>query len=268
MRTYDPDAPSFQPGFPWWPTQQLDHLRRLQRVPEPREILPKRKTPNRLVSETPPIPRNLLTARQASIMALLYEQELDVSDVAELLGITEQTVRSAHHKAITRLRDILRKSFQNWQDESPPRGVPSGARGRIRMSSYSQFSGAKSEKAAWLAVADALRRSDEQSEPDALLLAEWLEGRLDEAEAAPIEKWIARDPKAAHARIVDLRASLAEEAPTVPARLLLRLRAIAPRRLPVHPTWFVCGGDCPKWLHWRPQSRSAPLAPMAATRWE
>ncbi len=98
------------------------------------------------------------------------------------------------------------------------------------MSSYSQFSGAKSEKAAWLAVADALRRSDEQSEPDALLLAEWLEGRLDEAEAAPIEKWIARDPKAAHARIVDLRASLAEEAPTVPARLLLRLRAIAPRR--------------------------------------
>src|SRR5690554_7786946 len=96
-----------------------------------------------------------------------------------------------------------------------------GARGRIRMSSYSQFSGAKSEKAAWLAVADALRRSDEQSEPDALLLAEWLEGRLDEAEAAPIEKWIARDPKAAHARIVDLCVGFDQEVAKVPVALMI-----------------------------------------------
>ncbi|HLW26236.1 MAG TPA: sigma-70 family RNA polymerase sigma factor [Kiloniellales bacterium] len=128
LRTYDPGRAKLSTWLSVVANSTaLDHLRRLQRVPEPREILPEAENPEPPSQRDPlPIPRNLLTARQASIMALLYEQELDVSDVAELLGITEQTVRSAHHKAITRLRGYFAEEFPELsRDESPPRGVPS-----------------------------------------------------------------------------------------------------------------------------------------------
>jgi|SRR5690625_462804 len=86
------------------------------------------------------------------------------------------------------------------------------------------------QKAAWLAVAEELRRREAVSEPDALLLAAWLEGRLDETEAAPVERWIAHDPATASMRLSVLRESLGEASVTVPGALSLRLRAMAPRR--------------------------------------
>jgi len=86
------------------------------------------------------------------------------------------------------------------------------------------------EKAAWLAVAEALRRDESAGEPDPLLLAAWIEGRLDETEAAPVERWIATDPAGAASRIAILRSSLAEEPPAVPQSLLMRLRAMAPSK--------------------------------------
>ncbi|HLS68478.1 MAG TPA: sigma-70 family RNA polymerase sigma factor [Kiloniellales bacterium] len=103
----------------------LDHLRRLKRVPEPREVLPEPEAGEPLPQRDPlPIPRNLLTPRQGAIMALLYEQELDVVDVAELLGITAQTVRSAHHKALTRLRSYFAEEFPELGgDRSTPARV-------------------------------------------------------------------------------------------------------------------------------------------------
>ncbi|HLS69208.1 MAG TPA: sigma-70 family RNA polymerase sigma factor [Kiloniellales bacterium] len=111
LRNYDPG----RAGLSTWLTvvsnsTALDHLRRLRRVPEPWEVLPEEAegAPQR---DPLPIPRNLLTPRQGAIMALLYEQELEVSDVARLLGITAQSVRSAHHKAITRLRSYFAEEF-------------------------------------------------------------------------------------------------------------------------------------------------------------
>ena len=108
------------------------------------------------------------------------------------------------------------------------------------------------EKAAWLSVAEALRRGEAQGEPDSLLLAAWLEGRLDEAEAAPVERWIAQDPGSATARIATLRESLGEEPAAVPNRLLLRLRAMAPRRS--GPT------AAPVLVFWRRLPQAAALA--------
>jgi RNA polymerase sigma-70 factor (ECF subfamily) len=35
---------------------------------------------------------------------MLYDREMDVAEVAAALGIDPQTVRSAHHKAIVKLR--------------------------------------------------------------------------------------------------------------------------------------------------------------------
>ena len=50
------------------------------------------------------LPEALLSPRQREILAMLYDGEMDVAEVAGALGIDPQTVRSAHHKAMVKLR--------------------------------------------------------------------------------------------------------------------------------------------------------------------
>lgn len=50
------------------------------------------------------IPQGLLTERQMLVLRCLYDEEKDVAEVAQLLKIDAQTVRSTHHKALRRLR--------------------------------------------------------------------------------------------------------------------------------------------------------------------
>ena len=50
------------------------------------------------------LPTGLLTDRQTTILRLLYDDDLDVADVARVLGVEAQTIRSARHKAMERLR--------------------------------------------------------------------------------------------------------------------------------------------------------------------
>jgi RNA polymerase sigma factor (sigma-70 family) len=50
------------------------------------------------------LPEALLSPRQREILTMLYDQEMDVAEVAAALGIDPQTVRSAHHKAMVKLR--------------------------------------------------------------------------------------------------------------------------------------------------------------------
>ncbi len=50
------------------------------------------------------IPPGLLTGRQALVLALLYDQDLDPAEAAGRLGVDVQTIRSTHHKAMVRLR--------------------------------------------------------------------------------------------------------------------------------------------------------------------
>jgi RNA polymerase sigma factor (sigma-70 family) len=50
------------------------------------------------------VPELLLSPRQREILGMLYDKEMDVAEVAQLLGIDPQTVRSAHHKAMLKLR--------------------------------------------------------------------------------------------------------------------------------------------------------------------
>lgn len=62
--------------------------------------------------------------------------------------------------------------------------------------------------------------------PDAAILAAWLEGNLSEAEAAPVEGWIAGDPDAP-AEIAALRAALDARRPEpAPARVVVRAQAL------------------------------------------
>lgn len=53
------------------------------------------------------LPLDILSARQALILKLLFEFDLPVEDVASRLQIEAQTVRSLKHKALSRLRAAI-----------------------------------------------------------------------------------------------------------------------------------------------------------------
>jgi RNA polymerase sigma-70 factor (ECF subfamily) len=50
------------------------------------------------------LPEALLSPRQRQILSMLYDHEMEVAEIAQQLGIDPQTVRSAHHKAMIKLR--------------------------------------------------------------------------------------------------------------------------------------------------------------------
>jgi RNA polymerase sigma-70 factor (ECF subfamily) len=50
------------------------------------------------------LPEVLLSPRQREILTMLYDREMAVAEIAAALGIDPQTVRSAHHKAMVKLR--------------------------------------------------------------------------------------------------------------------------------------------------------------------
>ena len=50
------------------------------------------------------LPEALLSPRQREILTMLYDREMEVAEVAKTLGIDPQTVRSAPHKAMVKLR--------------------------------------------------------------------------------------------------------------------------------------------------------------------
>jgi RNA polymerase sigma-70 factor (ECF subfamily) len=107
LKTYDPR----RAGLSTWLTivarsTARDALRRrrplavaIDAVPEaqlsiePVEIVPKLK-----------LPEALLSPRQRQILGMLYDRDMEVAEIAGQLGIDPQTVRSAHHKAMLKLR--------------------------------------------------------------------------------------------------------------------------------------------------------------------
>jgi RNA polymerase sigma factor (sigma-70 family) len=58
------------------------------------------------------LPEALLSPRQREILTMLYDREMDVTEIAKLLGIDPQTVRSAHHKAMLKLRAHFRAEME------------------------------------------------------------------------------------------------------------------------------------------------------------
>jgi RNA polymerase sigma-70 factor (ECF subfamily) len=91
-------------------SRSLDVLRKRRIVTEPLDGLVYE--PRAPVSPAMPeidIPANLLSARQLLIMHLLFDKDLQVEQVAKLLKINAQTVRSTKHKALTKLRKYYAK---------------------------------------------------------------------------------------------------------------------------------------------------------------
>ena len=107
LRTYDPTRAALST----WLTivarsTARDALRRRRAESVPLEAVPEAQL---AVAPVEPVqklklPEALLSPRQREILAMLYDREMDVAEVASALGIDPQTVRSAHHKAMVKLR--------------------------------------------------------------------------------------------------------------------------------------------------------------------
>ena len=107
LRTYDPA----RAGLSTWLTivarsTARDALRRRRVESVPIEAVPEAQLSVDFVEPVRrlKLPEALLSPRQREILAMLYDRELDVAEIAQKLGIDPQTVRSAHHKAMIKLR--------------------------------------------------------------------------------------------------------------------------------------------------------------------
>jgi RNA polymerase sigma-70 factor (ECF subfamily) len=107
LRTYDPGKASLQTWLALITRSvTIDHLRKWSNNEGPIEDADVVAKPSAIESSAAPdIPPDLLTPRQCLVLKLLFERELSVEEVAGLLRIDAQTVRSTKHKALQRLRE-------------------------------------------------------------------------------------------------------------------------------------------------------------------
>ncbi|HZS85331.1 MAG TPA: sigma-70 family RNA polymerase sigma factor [Stellaceae bacterium] len=107
LKTYDPA----RAGLSTWLTivarstaRDAVRRRRIQGVP----IEDAPETAFAVAPVEPPerlnLPTDLLSPRQREVLAMLYDRDMEVAEVAAALGIDAQTVRSMHHKAMLKLR--------------------------------------------------------------------------------------------------------------------------------------------------------------------
>ena len=104
LRSYDPARASLAT----WLTlvarsAAIDRLRR--RNPQATALEPDHPAPERQADPSVSVPWHLLTPRQRLVLRLLFDEQRSVAEAARFLGVDEQTVRSAKHKALSRLRE-------------------------------------------------------------------------------------------------------------------------------------------------------------------
>jgi RNA polymerase sigma-70 factor (ECF subfamily) len=111
LKTYDPT----RAGLSTWlavvaRSTAVDYARRRRQATSPIDDVPETAlaVEDRHVEKLR-IPEGLLTERQTLILKYLYDEERDVGEIADLLKIDAQTVRSTHHKALLRLREHFRE---------------------------------------------------------------------------------------------------------------------------------------------------------------
>ncbi|HEX3418135.1 MAG TPA: sigma-70 family RNA polymerase sigma factor [Stellaceae bacterium] len=115
LRSYD----ASRAGLSTWITivarsTARDAMRRHRPVSVPIETVPEGRL---AIDPVEPVrklklPEALLSPRQREILTMLYDRDMEVSEVAFALGIDPQTVRSAHHKAMIKLRAHFRAEVE------------------------------------------------------------------------------------------------------------------------------------------------------------
>lgn len=115
LRTYDPS----RAGLSTWITivarsTARDAMRRRRGESVPLEAVPEAQLAVDAVEpvEKLKLPEALLSPRQREILSMLYDREMEVAEIAKVLGIDPQTVRSAHHKAMLKLRAHFRAEVE------------------------------------------------------------------------------------------------------------------------------------------------------------
>lgn len=119
LRSFDPSRAS----MPTWlsviaRSVTIDHLRkkRLATAPVEEHLIdadPRRSGPG---LHAPDIPYHVLTDRQRLVLHLLFDRGLSVEQAAQTMGVDAQTIRSAKHKALTRLREHLARVHPGGDD--------------------------------------------------------------------------------------------------------------------------------------------------------
>ena len=115
LRTYDPARASLST----WITivarsTARDGLRRRRGESVPIDAVPEAQLAVEPVEPVQKLklPDALLSPRQREILTMLYDREMDVAEIAGVLKIDAQTVRSAHHKAMIKLRAHFRAELE------------------------------------------------------------------------------------------------------------------------------------------------------------
>lgn len=87
----------------------IDFLRKQKAPNVPLDDVPEETNAVDPVTHDPvKIPDGLLSDRQAMILRMLYDEDMDAAEIGDLLGIDSQTVRSTHHKALVKLRKYFK----------------------------------------------------------------------------------------------------------------------------------------------------------------
>ena len=115
LRGYDPS----RAGLSTWLTivarsTARDAMRRYRPISIPIDAVPESRL---AIDPVEPVrklklPDALLSPRQRQILTMLYDHEMEVTEIAAALGIDPQTVRSAHHKAMLKLRAHFQAEVQ------------------------------------------------------------------------------------------------------------------------------------------------------------
>ncbi len=109
LRTYDPQRSS----FPTWlcvvaRSAALDHLRNrrngMQASPQELEKLETMVASQGKDEGILTLPRDVLSPRQSYVLHLAFEKDASTKEIAELMDVHPQTVRSMRNNALTRLR--------------------------------------------------------------------------------------------------------------------------------------------------------------------
>lgn len=89
----------------------LDYVRRLRPATTPLDDEIAASPPTRATASEPlDLPEGLLSPRRRLVLVLLFERDMDIEEIAQLLRVEAQTVRSTKHKAIEKLRGYVGRS--------------------------------------------------------------------------------------------------------------------------------------------------------------
>jgi RNA polymerase sigma-70 factor (ECF subfamily) len=114
LRTYDPDKAALST----WLTliaRTVVHEQSRKKILPTMTLNGQERAPSEpiqdAVSFDHPLPMSMLAEQQRRVIAMLFDEGLTVEHAAARLGVEEQTIRSAKHKALTRLREHLAETM-------------------------------------------------------------------------------------------------------------------------------------------------------------